>query len=169
MLRSLVTASLLATSLVAQRPVPDNSKNDPQKQYGQMAKESYGQPLDAGLPTLTPEVYRLEFMRQLVSSGVPVAGYSTQIHRMGDEAGTAMTKILGRGTEISAVQENRIVSILEIAFEKPVAILADSNRTPTTTLLLLERMESWVSDPERRDRIATARERIIQSANSRLK
>jgi hypothetical protein len=84
---------------------------------------------------------------------------------MGDSAAPAITEVIGETTVSRAVLE-RILGVIQSAFERPAIITNPDDRKPTATLALLRQLEqdpSW--DTPALLEIASTRQYVIAAVS----
>ena len=101
----------------------------------QLPMDSHSLKLPSHKPdtNITPAAYRLALVQRIFELGNPSAN-AIQLHRMGDEAGLDLVKILGT-TSLSTAQVNTALQIVHLAFEKTSQLVDQANLQPTATLV----------------------------------
>lgn len=101
----------------------------------------------------------------LDSTGTALAAADIPLlRRMGDGAASEVLALTKDRGPLTAVQQANAVAIVRKAFEKPSVITKESNRTPTSSLALLDQIASSSTDFALKLKVADTRQLILAAA-----
>jgi|GEM_PF-4934552 len=112
-------------------------------------------------PLLSGRDLTIEMIKRMMASNKPLTLNSPRLKRMGDQAASdVLTIMAGRGP-LNAAEQQRVLEILHMAYERPTAIVNTLLRNPQNTLTLLQRLSESTSDFSLKLRIVDTQEFVI--------
>jgi hypothetical protein len=91
-----------------------------------------------------------------------------RIGNMGDAAAVVVTRILA-GDETRPADIDMVLTVLDLSFADPSAVVTVSDRQPRTTLLVMQYLDFCAKDPALKARIAESRRYIQEQYAKYLK
>jgi hypothetical protein len=115
---------------------------------------------------VTPEEYRLQTVKWLLTLPSPLKNGMVQLHRMGDEASADLLRILASRPPLTDAEERTALDIIRISFEHPHSILKPENRQPNAVLTLLQQLDAGTQNFTLKLLIADTKQAIFNALST---
>jgi hypothetical protein len=108
-----------------------------------------------------------DIKHMIASSAPPAAAQIAMLHRMGDAAARSVTELLRGRAPLSATEQRNVVDIVHRSFEAPAAIALPTDRKPSSSLALLNRIAAGLQDPSLQPRLLETQQFLASAAQAK--